>query len=349
MIDPGQFPSSITESLSGERAPIVSTFRVAIFGLAISLQFGAASQAEVILFDNIHNQDSTIFNNPDFTMARAALEAAGHTLAELNSPLDPVILSGVDIYVTGLFLSALTTNEAMLLSNFVDQGGGVVVTHGGGFSSSSFVDSINEFLEPYGMQLGPNVGFGSGVTATFDSTACASDGVSTVSFDFLRELELIQPPAQNLIISGPEVAAAATVGSGFVIVIGDENQWKDPVGNFDAAITEFDNELLLERVFGFADFCFEPQFRRGDINLDALVNVADAITLLQFLFVAGSPILECEDAGDSTDDGLLDVADAVTLLFNLFVPGSPPLPEPGDNCGSDPTDDALDCADPSGC
>ncbi|NCG57358.1 MAG: hypothetical protein GWP35_10685 [Proteobacteria bacterium] len=92
------------------------------------------------------------------------------------------------------------------------------------------------------------------------------------------------------------------------------------------------------------------QFIRGDCNLDLGVNVADAIFLLSSLFVPGSSPLGCRDTGDVNDDGGVNVADAVFLLSGLFIPGSVPVPFPSiiDGCGSDPTDDGLDCL-PPGC
>ena len=55
---------------------------------------------------------------------------------------------------------------------------------------------------------------------------------------------------------------------------------------------------------------------------------------------------------DCNDDGGTNVADAVYLLNNLFIPGSAPIPAPGTNldCGPDPTEDDLECDEPTdGC
>jgi subtilisin-like proprotein convertase family protein len=87
-------------------------------------------------------------------------------------------------------------------------------------------------------------------------------------------------------------------------------------------------------------------FRRGDINSDSSVNIADAVRLLNGLFVPGSNQPECYDSADVNDDGSTNVADAVYLLGSLFIPGSPDPPPPGlQSCGPDPTDDNLDCAE----
>lgn len=90
-------------------------------------------------------------------------------------------------------------------------------------------------------------------------------------------------------------------------------------------------------------------FLRGDANGDLGVNIADAVFLLNSLFVPGSPEVPCSDGGDVNDDGGLNIADAVYLLNALFVPGSSPIPDPNPECGEDPTADGLDCATPPAC
>ena len=89
-------------------------------------------------------------------------------------------------------------------------------------------------------------------------------------------------------------------------------------------------------------------FSRGDTNDDSLVNIADAVFLLNALFIPGSPQLSCDDSGDVNDDGGKNIADAVWLLNWLFVPGSP-LPMDPVDCGLDPTADSLDCSISTAC
>jgi hypothetical protein len=60
-------------------------------------------------------------------------------------------------------------------------------------------------------------------------------------------------------------------------------------------------------------------FMRGDVNLDVVVNIADPIALLSYLFNKGKPPL-CPDAADVGDDGDLNIADAVSMLAFLFSP-----------------------------
>ena len=89
-------------------------------------------------------------------------------------------------------------------------------------------------------------------------------------------------------------------------------------------------------------------FQRGDCNSDNRVNISDPISVVmatilveEFDFVPA-----CEDACDGNDDGVLDIGDAVYLLQWLFRGGLiPPAPGPF-IFGRDPTEDALDCAMP---
>jgi hypothetical protein len=82
-------------------------------------------------------------------------------------------------------------------------------------------------------------------------------------------------------------------------------------------------------------------FIRGDTNGDSNLDIADAISILSFLFAAG-PAPSCEDAADANDDGAVDIADAIAVLSHLFG-GAGDLPEPFGECGEDPTEDELGC------
>lgn len=85
-----------------------------------------------------------------------------------------------------------------------------------------------------------------------------------------------------------------------------------------------------------------PAFVRGDANQDGKHDLADAVTILSYLFTNGE--LLCLDSGDVNDDGKLDLADPVSLLSYLFNPEVVDLPAPFPDCGVDSTeDDLLDC------
>ena len=82
-------------------------------------------------------------------------------------------------------------------------------------------------------------------------------------------------------------------------------------------------------------------FLRGDANSDSLVNLADSISILEYLFSGGSPS-SCQSSMDVNDSGTINIADAINLLAYLFSGGPPPeLPFP--TSGIDPTPDSLPC------
>lgn len=81
-------------------------------------------------------------------------------------------------------------------------------------------------------------------------------------------------------------------------------------------------------------------FLRGDTNLDGMLNVGDAIGLLEGIFTG--TIIACEDSADWNDDGALDVSDPISVLGYLFSNGPAPA-APYPNCASDPSHDQLDC------
>ncbi|MBN1421834.1 MAG: hypothetical protein JXP34_23875 [Planctomycetes bacterium] len=91
-----------------------------------------------------------------------------------------------------------------------------------------------------------------------------------------------------------------------------------------------------------------PSFVRGRIDpVDLVVNIGDAIWLLNWMFADGKPPL-CIDACDVNDDANLDIADVIYLCSYLFVDGPlPPAPYP--NCGVDVTPDAFGCEQAPGC
>jgi hypothetical protein len=85
-------------------------------------------------------------------------------------------------------------------------------------------------------------------------------------------------------------------------------------------------------------------FVRGDAAGDSTVEMSDAIFTLKYLYVPGADQPVCMDAADSDDGGAVEMSDAIYTLKYLYVPGAPPPPDPGPvDCGSDPTQDGLDC------
>ncbi len=89
------------------------------------------------------------------------------------------------------------------------------------------------------------------------------------------------------------------------------------------------------------------EFLRGDANNSGDVDLSDAISLLEWVFLnRGEPT--CMDALDANDDSpfggdaQIDQSDAIYILAWLFT-GGPALPAPYPSCGFDPTNDFSRC------
>jgi hypothetical protein len=80
----------------------------------------------------------------------------------------------------------------------------------------------------------------------------------------------------------------------------------------------------------------ESRFRRGDPNSDGTIDLADALAVLNHLFLGGGEPA-CRAAGDLNGDGSLVLDDAVFLLRRLFLGDQTPVPFPGfEECGPVP-------------
>ena len=89
----------------------------------------------------------------------------------------------------------------------------------------------------------------------------------------------------------------------------------------------------------------EPFFVRGDVNGDSLVNSADSVFLLNWVFQS-ERAPKCMDAADVNDDGSVNVTDSTWILDHVLNSTGNPPPTPYPGPGIDPTDDALDCEHP---
>jgi hypothetical protein len=64
-------------------------------------------------------------------------------------------------------------------------------------------------------------------------------------------------------------------------------------------------------------------YSRGDANGDGVINIADVVYLINYLFTGGSAPNPM-DAGDANCDGTVNIADVVYLINYLFSGGPPP-------------------------
>ncbi len=90
-------------------------------------------------------------------------------------------------------------------------------------------------------------------------------------------------------------------------------------------------------------------FRRGDVDSNQKLEMADALRTLGFLFLGSPTSLGCQDAADSNDSGKVDLSDALYTLSYMFTGGPVPAAPGIDACGPDPSADGLTCDLSPGC
>jgi hypothetical protein len=96
----------------------------------------------------------------------------------------------------------------------------------------------------------------------------------------------------------------------------------------------------------------KPIFHRGDADGSGKIDLTDAITILNFLFLGGAAP-PCSEAANVNDDAKVDLSDPIGLLGFLFLGAVPPAdPGPPEKpCGPDPegSPNDLGCASYTRC
>ncbi len=85
-------------------------------------------------------------------------------------------------------------------------------------------------------------------------------------------------------------------------------------------------------------------FRRGDVDVNGLLEVTDPINNLTFQFL-GTYNPTCMDALDFDDNGAIEITDPIGNLSHQFLGTAPPAPPGAETCGADPTEDTVEGGD----
>jgi hypothetical protein len=88
-------------------------------------------------------------------------------------------------------------------------------------------------------------------------------------------------------------------------------------------------------------------FRRGDCDSSGSLQITDAIRILSYLFQGVT--LDCANACDGNSDAQVNLADAVFLLQALFVPAAPAPASPYPECETPSFAAPLSCATFAAC
>jgi hypothetical protein len=106
----------------------------------------------------------------------------------------------------------------------------------------------------------------------------------------------------------------------------------------ESLVEKSEDVILLLGFWYYAEGPGEQEFIRGDVDEDGVVQMADVVRCMS------GPPFSCDDAADVNDDGVLTPMDC-DYLNNFLMGIGPPPPPPFPDCGVDPTDDGLGCAE----
>lgn len=171
---------------------------------------------------------------------------------------------------------------------------------------------------------------------------------------------VIEIRGQDVVDCGTEVNDIAG-GAAFTMLGGMDTTEMNPLADIydiDPGAAYLQSILGVETPAGVTiDSVFEPSdiiaritieevvdqdFIRGDIDPNGIVEVTDAVALLNRMFGVTPGGYLCERAADVNDSNVVDVSDAVILLTYLFLGGAEPA-APFPSCGPDTTPDLLSC------
>ncbi|MFN0060489.1 MAG: hypothetical protein ACKVX7_18685, partial [Planctomycetota bacterium] len=248
-------------------------------------------------------------------------------IAALQATAPPAAISGLSCSYAAGSANASWTNNGTYDEIRVYVDGLLAQTLGGGATSASVVTAtdIQLCIEPFTLRAGVGAqvccDIGRPPTAVTDLACVLGAGGADVSWTNSGTYDAI-----NVYVDG---LLAQTLPGGAVMTF---------------LATAVDIEICIEPVTTSGgpgaqvccNFIALVDFQRGDANDDSIVDIADPIFTLAYLFDSGAAPT-CFDAADSNDDGDVDLADAVYTLDYLFQQASaPPAPGPT-TCGVDPT------------
>jgi hypothetical protein len=93
------------------------------------------------------------------------------------------------------------------------------------------------------------------------------------------------------------------------------------IGPGESMLVTEDHEAILPTIYG-GNITVLP-YLAGDPNHDGMIDVADVIYLINYLFLSGSEP-DPYESGDANGDGQVDIGDVVYLANYLFLGGAPP-------------------------
>lgn len=179
---------------------------------------------------------------------------------------------------------------------------------------------------------------GGGITVGVVTSFLVDEFIQFVGDTAVVELQFDTVPAAFVGQTGPIVSD---------LFFEDDVHGAIPIsGLVTVGASDSHSPIYSNGVLTFEAGAIDGQFIRSDANNDGLLDIADPVAALGYLFTGGA--VNCVVALDSNDDNGVDIADAVYSLSYLFS-GGPIVPAPFPACGVDPTPGALTCDGPTAC
>ncbi|MCK4858095.1 MAG: S8 family serine peptidase [candidate division Zixibacteria bacterium] len=133
------------------------------------------------------------------------------------------------------------------------------------------------------------------------------------------------PYGSGTSFSCPLVAGAAA------IVMSAQPAWTNMQVR-EALMLTADNTLFPNSTYGWGiidtwaaiQMQFEPSYVAGDADGNSLVNIADVVYLINYVF-AGGPLPDPWQSGDADGDGSISIADVIYMIAYIFGGGPPPV------------------------
>jgi hypothetical protein len=146
---------------------------------------------------------------------------------------------------------------------------------------------------------------GSGLASNVALKIYPDSGLNVVGADsvFVGDMNAGQTESFTFQIQAPPYIDSSYVGGELITIL--------PI--CDSAITYSSN--IIQAVYYY--------FYHGDANGDGVINSADVVYLINYLFIS-RPAPNPLEAGDANCDGIVNSADVVYLINYLFVGGPPP-------------------------
>ena len=223
----------------------ISTRKQSTFAAYQDLKASQSTSGGNILWDITHGVYS-YEPSGNFSLLTGLLNSAGYNVMTTDAGVDNVDLSTYDILVIcegSAKISSYTTSEIDAISQFVNQGGGLLIL---GDNASCSNENINPLAEEFGISLGLSTIEPYDLYFSNFTSLEIFEGINEIYYRAAGEISASAPAEIEAFTSNNEGVIASNVSHpGRVLALGDINVWDNEY------ITNVDNQAFAENVFNW--------------------------------------------------------------------------------------------------